>query len=305
DFRYDNVGFPYALHYTDTFEGIEQTYYYITNLQGDVMYMVDEGGDEVASYDYDPYGKLIYSTGSMAETNPIRYRGYYYDIDTGFYYLQSRYYDPATCRFINMDSYVSTGQGFLGYNAFAYCGNNPIIRKDPTGTDAIILCNEGFIGHVGALVQDENGAWWHFYWGAESGSGLNSSSAMSACIVGTDVPARIWCLEYTESVVNLDAINNAEQYGGEYDAMYRLHGDFSTCVDQMKNITGDYNLYRNNCVQVTLRILATANTSYDDMLNEAAKRFAPTLVSKYLGKNLPDPPKARGGGGCRKVMCLY
>ena len=56
---------------------------------------------------------------------------------------------------------------------------------------------------------------------------------------------------------------------------------------------------------ITLRILATANTSYDDMLNEAAKRFAPTLVSKYLGKNLPDPPKARGGGGCRKVMCLY
>ena len=119
DFRYDNVGFPYALHYTDTFEGIEQTYYYITNLQGDVMYMVDEGGDEVASYDYDPYGKLLYSTGDFAETNPICYRGYYYDTETSFYYLQSRYYDPAICRFINCDGFTTTGQGLIGYNMFS------------------------------------------------------------------------------------------------------------------------------------------------------------------------------------------
>ena len=134
DFRYDNAGLPYALHYTDTFEGIEQTYYYITNLQGDVMYMVDEGGDEVASYDYDPYGKLLYARGDMAEVNPIRYRGYYYDNDTDFYYLQSRYYDPAICRFINHDSYAATGQGIVGYNMFAYCSNDPINNRDMSGS---------------------------------------------------------------------------------------------------------------------------------------------------------------------------
>ena len=133
DFRYDNVGFPYALHYTDTFEGIEQTYYYVTNLQGDVMYMVDEGGGEVASYDYDPYGKLLYARGDMAEVNPIRYRGYYYDTETDFYYLQSRYYDPTICRFISSDSYTSTGQGIVGYNMFAYCLNNPIVYNDTQG----------------------------------------------------------------------------------------------------------------------------------------------------------------------------
>jgi len=108
---------PYSLIVTT--QGVSQTYYYITNLQGDVMYMVDEGGDEVASYDYDPYGKLLYSTGDFAETNPICYRGYYYDTETSFYYLQSRYYDPAICRFINCDGFTTTGQGLIGYNMFS------------------------------------------------------------------------------------------------------------------------------------------------------------------------------------------
>ena len=54
--------------------------------------------------------------------------------ETGFYYLQSRYYDPALGRFLNADSYASTGQGFLGYNMFAYCGNNPVLYGDWGGT---------------------------------------------------------------------------------------------------------------------------------------------------------------------------
>jgi RHS repeat-associated protein len=61
------------------------------------------------------------------------YRGYYYDSDLNMYYLQSRYYDPNTCRFINADGYISTGQGLTGYNMFAYCGNNPVTGYDPTG----------------------------------------------------------------------------------------------------------------------------------------------------------------------------
>ncbi len=146
DFRYDNAGLPYALHYTDTFEGIEQTYYYITNLQGDVMYMVDETGDEVASYDYDPYGKLIYSTGRMVEINPLRYRSYYYDNDTDFYYVSSRYYDSSVCRFVNYDGYTSTGQGYIGHNMFAYCGNDPINRVDPSGY--------GFFGDLWNKITD-------------------------------------------------------------------------------------------------------------------------------------------------------
>ena len=63
----------------------------------------------------------------------FRLDSYTLSIETGFYYLQSRYYDPIVKRFLNADSYASTGQGFLGYNMFAYCGNNPTHTSDPTG----------------------------------------------------------------------------------------------------------------------------------------------------------------------------
>ena len=130
DFFYDNAGMPYALKYNGT------TYYYITNLQGDVMALVNSSGEYVANYSYDPYGKVLSATGAMADINPLRYRGYYYDSETGFYYLQSRYYDPAIGRFINADEYASTGQGFIGYNMFAYCGNEPTNSSDQTGHSA-------------------------------------------------------------------------------------------------------------------------------------------------------------------------
>ena len=132
DFAYDAQGTPYSLTYTNG-TASPVTYYYITNLQGDVTNLINGGGTMVASYSYDPYGQIQQTTGSMAQINPLRYRGYYYDSDTEFYYLQSRYYDAAICRFINADSYSSTGQGILGYNMFAYCNNSPVIQADHTG----------------------------------------------------------------------------------------------------------------------------------------------------------------------------
>ena len=71
---------------------------------------------------------------NIANLNPIRYRGYYYDAETGFYYLNSRYYDPEICRFINADGYVSTGSALFGYNMFAYCLNNSISNVDSSGS---------------------------------------------------------------------------------------------------------------------------------------------------------------------------
>ena len=131
DFFYDASGLPYAMKYNGT------AYYYITNLQGDVMRIVDASQNIVTSYDYDPYGKVISATGTLANINPLRYRGYVYDQETGFYYLQSRYYDPAIGRFLNADSYASTGQGIIGSNMLAYCSNNPINSCDTTGKLAV------------------------------------------------------------------------------------------------------------------------------------------------------------------------
>ena len=132
DFFYDATGTPYALKSNST------VYYYVTNLQGDVINLVNSSGTVVATYDYDPYGKVITATGTLAAVNPLRYRGYYYDSETGMYYLQSRYYDPTIGRFINADSYASTGQGFLGFNMFSYCRNNPTSRTDISGTYDVV-----------------------------------------------------------------------------------------------------------------------------------------------------------------------
>ena len=103
--------------------------------QGDVVRMEDANGNVLASYSYDPWGKIISATGSLAEINPLRYRGYVYDQETGFYYLQSRYYDPAISRFLNADGYAVTGEGgVLGYNMFAYCNNDPVNKSDTDGS---------------------------------------------------------------------------------------------------------------------------------------------------------------------------
>lgn len=103
------------------------------------MKLVTASGAAVATYTYDAWGNHLSISGSMAGINPLRYRGYYYDSETGFYYLQSRYYDPANHRFINADSYASTGQGIAGTNMFAYCNNNPVIFLDSEGEFALAI----------------------------------------------------------------------------------------------------------------------------------------------------------------------
>ena len=131
-FLYDESGTKYGFMYNGA------TYFYNLNLQGDVVGIYDSTGAEVVNYTYDEWGKILSVTGTLAGTigqiNPIRYRGYYYDNETGFYFLQSRYYDPETGRFLNADSVIS---GMLesvhGYNLFAYCDNNPINKSDSTG----------------------------------------------------------------------------------------------------------------------------------------------------------------------------
>ena len=152
DFFYDESGRPFAFNYTP--EGsTPNTYYYILNLQGDVVQIIDEGGVLQAEYVYSPWGEIISAEGDLAEINPLRYRGYYYDSETGFYYLQSRYYDPENHRFINADTKASTGQGFVGTNAFVYANNNPILLADDGGDTAeIVLDYRAFKFYTGDFV---------------------------------------------------------------------------------------------------------------------------------------------------------
>ena len=133
-FFYDQQGNRVAMA-----DGSNKFYYYIYNLQGDVIALADAStGKLVVTYTYDAWGKLMElkdtTANSVGTLNPFRYRGYYYDTETGLYYLQSRYYDPEVGRFINADAFASTDiSGVLSANMFAYCENNPVMRHDPTG----------------------------------------------------------------------------------------------------------------------------------------------------------------------------
>ena len=130
-FSYDASGAVAAVDFNGTY------YYYVRNGQGDIVKLIDGSRNTVVEYAYDSWGKLLSCTGTLATSlgslNPFRYRGYVYDEETQWYYLKSRYYDPETCRFISADVLLSTGQGVLGHNCYAYCGNNPIERIDSEG----------------------------------------------------------------------------------------------------------------------------------------------------------------------------
>ena len=135
---YDENGAPIGLKYNTTY------YYFEKNLQGDIVGIYNEAGVKIGGYTYDAWGnfKIFYAEGisytesEVISNNPFRYRGYYYDSYTGWYYLQTRYYDPEIGRFINADAsaFLGVGDAFISYNLFVYCSNNPIMGYDPMGT---------------------------------------------------------------------------------------------------------------------------------------------------------------------------
>jgi RHS repeat-associated protein len=132
-----NIHYSYAGDSTPVSMNVNGTeYYYLKNAQGDITHIVDEEGNEVASYEYDAWGNILSITGGdIAQLNRYRYRGYRYDSETGLYYLQSRYYNPEWGRFINADDTgILTAQGeLMGQNLYAYCTNDPVNFSDDHG----------------------------------------------------------------------------------------------------------------------------------------------------------------------------
>ena len=150
-FMYDNNGDAFGFIYNG------EEYYYIKNVQNDIVAIADKNGDIVTNYYYNAWGNVTQITGNtaLAQTNPLRYRSYYYDSETGYYHLKSRYYSPEVGRFLNADGQLTTGSDLIGLNLFAYCGNNHVNRIDSSGE-----------------------AWWHWALGA---------GIVAACVVATVV----------------------------------------------------------------------------------------------------------------------
>ena len=140
-FQYDTNGAPLGFIWNGT------QYFYMTNQMGDVISITDAQGNELVQYEYDEWGAIGSITtmnntsaeNALANANPLRYRGYYYDAETGYYYLQSRYYDSNTEQFINSDNekmLLFSKSLFAGMNLFAYCNNNPLNNIDSQGSAA-------------------------------------------------------------------------------------------------------------------------------------------------------------------------
>ena len=143
DYSYTSSGQILSVKYTADVNSNETPvyYYYALNSRGDVVGLYDHEGNLYAKYTYDVWGNPVSVTNAndveitsptdFANIQPLRYRSYYYDSDTGFYYLQSRYYDPVTHRFINADRQLN--DDIFGNNLFTYCNNNPVVYSDPEG----------------------------------------------------------------------------------------------------------------------------------------------------------------------------
>ena len=183
-FYYDSDGNVTSFKYGDTM------YYYIKNLQGDLVKIIDQSGTEVAGYVYDAWGNIRSVTGEpiLRELNPFRYRGYVYDEESELYYLQSRYYDPFVGRFLNADdtTYIGATGTVLSGNLFAYCENNPIVNTDKNGNIAhnIVGAIVGGLLNIGSYMISvwmklESFSWWALSLTALAGLVTGALSASS------------------------------------------------------------------------------------------------------------------------------
>ncbi|MBE6632773.1 MAG: RHS repeat-associated core domain-containing protein [Ruminococcaceae bacterium] len=145
-FVYDETGAPIGIKYRKSTDPAQtfSCYFFEKNLQGDIVAIYDSTGRKIGAYTYDAWGvcnaqgvsgNSAFETNLLELYNPFRYRGYFYDAETKYYYLQSRYYNPEWCRFLNADGLSNLGMDgeILSYNLFTYCGNNPVMGYDPTG----------------------------------------------------------------------------------------------------------------------------------------------------------------------------
>ena len=194
----------------------------------------------MVKYTYDTWGKvlsvtdangtLITDTNHIGHRNPIRYRGYYYDIETGLYYLQSRYYDPEVGRFTSSDAYISTGQSVLGFNMFAYCGNNPVNMTDFQGTCPIAL----FVGGLYYLCTLEDRVAKANYKNNKEKDQTNGSVSTYNKIIDTqygDVGSnfKYGCYNVSWNGCEAIALHNALVLSGKNSCLSEVIYDFQSC----------------------------------------------------------------------------
>lgn len=195
-YTYDALGALSGIQYKNA-AGVTTNYIVRCTLSGDVDQIYDTKGNLLARYIYDTWGNTLSVTDAsgkaitdplhIANINPIRYRGYYYDAETGLYYLQSRYYDTTTRRFLNADEILGANSDINALNLYAYCGNNPVVREDDKGNAWFASMFVGVITQyvgdvVGNVLEGKSGV--EIFWPTSS-PGEYIAAGVTALIPGT------------------------------------------------------------------------------------------------------------------------
>ena len=224
-------------------------YFVQKNFQGDIVALVNQNGNVVAKYVYDAWGngKVCNASGTentsssfIGNINPFRYRGYYYDVETGLYYLQTRYYEPRAGRFLNADSVDFIAPDLIGgLNLYAYCNNNPVMYSDPEGTFVLVLVGAvaGAVASVlGRMIGDrlsgEDSTWQEYVGSAISGAVSGALATTGVGLVAAAVVSSVagdtttWALNTatgteTRSLaeVGMDMLENAA-----FSALFNVGG---------------------------------------------------------------------------------
>ena len=245
DYCYDANGQLYAVSYKANSSTNAVTYYYAHNWRGDITSIYDGEGNMVAKYEYDAWGNVLTVTNSnnseitdpnhIANLNPFRYRSYYYDSESGLYYLMSRYYDPVTHRFVNADSYFQSGDGILDTNMNAYCRNNPLNNIDKYGT-LVTTIGLNVFGCFGVpacfsiyMAVDDYGNYGFYYsycdYQESGGVGIMSISATTSLNI-------IWDAE------TIDDLDKSYQYwGGSFGEVFSIGAD-AILLEEYETLSG-------------------------------------------------------------------
>ena len=304
-YRYEESGSPIGFDLYNN--GTTSTYTYAKNIQGDVVGIIDDStGAQVVAYTYDAWGKITSITGSAASTvgkyNSLRYRGYYYDSETGYYYLQSRYYDPSYKRFINADNPTlirnQATKSVVNSNYYLYCCNNPVNKIDPNGEDAILLMDKNgaySFGHI-ALVLEINDVW--FYCSISGGDLLAFTiikSRVDFGVIYTDFDAKTTVAAINKEIEGIDFRHSIYgstdlplYYNSPYTNKLFFEGDYSEGVEYFldnyyNNTNYKYNVLFDNCSEIAFKILSLGYNSthwpqYKIAFAKASKQPIPKLA---------------------------
>lgn len=271
------------------FEWNEENYYYQYDFLGDVIAIVDADGETCCTYSYDIWGAIQSVTGdeTLAKRNPIRYRGYYYDEETGFYYLETRYYDSNTKRFLTYDDFESflydKEENIDGL--YVYCGNNPVLFDDSTGKRAFI--NEVFT--ISEFKKESN----------------DVRNSLNSTLVSMGHTTNTYVFEFKTTAAFISEWN---KMSAKDVVVINVHGNASAIGNKNDSVADiriqDLQYNMNNKTIVVLYLLGCHCGEYTKRNNNIARAFAKKINGTVIASDgnvnrafLSDASFKAGGSG--------